>query len=714
MGGVFCLAMLLVFVSCSPSSNNGLIIVQPPKTASPEAVAAAVDIAGIVEDAANKKPGIDITSVKDATVTYDSFVALSQTAEPEPTPTSKSIEMIIGFSGYDNGSATITDGQMEITFTGAESTDSIAIDSFTATITQNLTVKLNGTAKTYSVGGAEIKGSITATAASSTATADIAYTFSNASGASLALTSSITVGGSTVNASGISGDGDSAGSAMTFTTADQLVAFAKSVNNGTESTSGRFYALGADINLSGIDWEPIGTNTHPFQGSFDGNGATISNISIKDETTPEGPDYGVGFFGLVKADGDISIKNLNLASGKIESLAYVAGSIVGRTAGSGTITIENCTNNVPITSDNCAGGILGLCWQDPNGSTIIRNCHNTAEMQATGDNDVAGAGYDDGKAGGIVGAKHGYQGYLEIDSCSNSGHIHGGIQGDGGLIGFAGAGLYLHDSINSGAIGGTDSPYAGGMVGLINVGHGFRFERLTNTGSVTATDAAGGMLARLFTGFGAGMPEAIAAGNLGIDMIFDVCSNSGEIKNEGAASINDGLGAGGIIGYSGGIAANTTKPSFIDEAAFTNWSLTMKNCTSTGNVTGNQSAGGLLGTAGNRITIEGSNTVGSEVQIAVTDAGVSSRSGALVGYYYSGTDDYILSIANSNGKIGELKDIGNISKGIKFTAGTLHEYPVAANGGTITFSAGTSVIVGDETSEFSSETTKTYSGGNWT
>lgn len=708
MGGVFCLAMLLVFVSCSPSSNNGLIIVQPPKTASPEAVASAVDIAGIVEDAANKKPGIDITSVKDATVTYDSFVALSQTADPEPTPTSKSIEMIIGFSGYDNGSATISGGQMEITFTGTEDTGSIAIDSFTATITQNLTVKLNGTAKTYSVGGAEIKGSITATAASSTATADIAYTFSNASGASLALTSSITVGGRTVNASGISGDGDSAGSAMTFTTADQLVAFAKSVNDGSIATEGKYFALGADIDLSGIDWEPIGTKTNPFKGSFNGNGYSISNIKIKSTTESENDDptyIAIGFFGLVKPDVGTtsSFTGITIASGSIESVALCAGGIIGRTEGAGDIEISGCVNSASVSSNNCSGGIVGLIWGDADTKVNISSSANHGEIYAEGKEIVNPSDNysEDGKAGGIVGAKHSSQGTLTIEGCRNDGHVHGGNAGAGGILGYAGAELSITGCTNDGTIGGSDTRFAGGISGYQTAANGVAIIACTNNEAISAYERAGGIIGTINFGFWTGTYP-----DLGNEDDNDISSNTNNgdisitIDADGSQPQNSTSHAGGIAGYVSGVATDKSGTGTGE------YSFTMNGNASNGAVSGATNAGGLIGFASNRIGISGSNV--GNISIASAEDG---NAGSLIGSCQS-TAEYNLDLALT-GTIActETAELGYAAGSLTISKGTLTKWPEkAAENTSLVFATGTATPNEDDPA---GGKTYTYSGSAW-
>ncbi len=100
------------------------------------------------------------------------------------------------------------------------------------------------------------------------------------------------------------------------------------------------YVLANDINLSGMDWTPIGTTASPFRGVFDGNGNTINGLKITSTSRT-----GIGVFGAnngtirnVSVNGDITIDQQN-------DLSYVGG-IVGYNNG----RVENCQNQVNINT----------------------------------------------------------------------------------------------------------------------------------------------------------------------------------------------------------------------------------------------------------------------------------------------------------------------------------------------------------------------------
>lgn len=78
-------------------------------------------------------------------------------------------------------------------------------------------------------------------------------------------------------------------------TASELIWFADAVNSGSQSIKGK---LTADIQLNASgstqnEWTPIGSQSSPFTGSFDGDGHTVSGVYVN-----SGSDC-AGFFGSV-------------------------------------------------------------------------------------------------------------------------------------------------------------------------------------------------------------------------------------------------------------------------------------------------------------------------------------------------------------------------------------------------------------------------------
>ena len=72
---------------------------------------------------------------------------------------------------------------------------------------------------------------------------------------------------------------DTTATSYTISTPEQLAGVASLVNAGTTYFKNKVIELDADINLGNLHWTPIGySNTRAFQGEFDGNGHTVSNL----------------------------------------------------------------------------------------------------------------------------------------------------------------------------------------------------------------------------------------------------------------------------------------------------------------------------------------------------------------------------------------------------------------------------------------------------
>lgn len=190
-----------------------------------------------------------------------------------------------------------------------------------------------------------------------------------------------------------SGTGDSSDPYI-IKTAEQLAFLAKQVNGG-ETYQGKYFQLEADLDLSGSEWTPIGTETVPFSGKFSGNGNVLTNVKISAVG-----DY-IGLFGYNTG----TITYVGIESGEISG-GNCTGSICGLNAG----TITGCYNNAPVTGKESAGGVCGknsgtvqmsyntgavtgtlktggVCGESADRSTLA-NCYNTGML--VGDSVVGG------------------------------------------------------------------------------------------------------------------------------------------------------------------------------------------------------------------------------------------------------------------------------------------------------------------------------------
>ena len=116
------------------------------------------------------------------------------------------------------------------------------------------------------------------------------------------------------------------------TSADGLMNIAKLVNGGKTDIN---ITLDTDIDLTGKDWTPIGTDFHnSYTGTFDGGGHTITGLTF---TTND--EY-AGLFGWLNRAG--TVKNVVMEGVQITSNQIYGGSI-GGVVGNSWGTIENCS-----------------------------------------------------------------------------------------------------------------------------------------------------------------------------------------------------------------------------------------------------------------------------------------------------------------------------------------------------------------------------------
>ena len=237
-----------------------------------------------------------------------------------------------------------------------------------------------------------------------------------------------------------SGYTDDGNGNYTVTTADGLKHVAKLVNNGE---AGINITLDKNIDLTGIDWMPIGNEKNPYAGTFDGNNKTITGLTIYQTS-----ESNVGLFASIDKGG--TVKNLTLDKVNITA-DYNIGAVAGENRG----TIENCSVSGSVTGSSDSsyvGGIAG--W---NNSGIITDCHSSAT--------VKGMCF----AGGIVG-----QNNASITACYSTGSITAtknnttGYSYAGGVVGLNN-GAILSACYATGEVKG-EGQFVGGVVGDNSVG----------------------------------------------------------------------------------------------------------------------------------------------------------------------------------------------------------------------------------------------------
>ena len=187
-----------------------------------------------------------------------------------------------------------------------------------------------------------------------------------------------------------------------ITSQEDLIALAEFLNSGNAGTfdtenagvgncHGYYFKQTADIDLTGVSWEPIGySGSYYFAGNYDGDGHSITNAVSTGKVDPDGFAT-AGIFGWVAFGSveNLHVKNANFVATGQNNYSYVGG-IAGVCYGS---SIKNCSvENSSLESrrnnnNNCAGSIVGYSY---NG--IFEKC-------AAENNRVTSMAY----AGGFVG-----------------------------------------------------------------------------------------------------------------------------------------------------------------------------------------------------------------------------------------------------------------------------------------------------------------------
>lgn len=168
-----------------------------------------------------------------------------------------------------------------------------------------------------------------------------------------------------------------------ISSSNDLKEFSEAVNNGVDC-KGSTIQLKSNIDMSGVDdFKPIGTNEHPFRGTFEGHGHTIRNLVISTDTKYS------GFFGNTF---DATVKNIFFD--------------------------ESCS----VESDysmgyGCLGGVIGYCGAEESECTIV-NVVNRGSVVFSGNNSEMVM-----NIGGTIGLCKGFTKGCVVSNCANYGSI---------------------------------------------------------------------------------------------------------------------------------------------------------------------------------------------------------------------------------------------------------------------------------------------------
>jgi hypothetical protein len=337
-------------------------------------------------------------------------------------------------------------------------------------------------------------------------------------------------------------------------TADQLILLGKA-----SILWDKHFVLGADINLdpSMPGRQVFGQAVIPaFMGVFDGNGHTISHLTIMGESY-------LGLFG--KLGGQV--KDLGVIDVNITGSGGYVGGLVGRNDG----TVANCYSTGAVSGRD-VGGLVGVNW----GGTMTQ-CYSTGTVNG-------------GSAGGLVGGNGG-----NVIQCYSTGVVTGTSEygSAGGLVAvnslYGAPPGYVTQCYSTGAVSGWS---AGGLIGQNGLHYGGLHEgyegpfgvaghvgECYSTGAVNGNYGVGGLVGRNEYGdvthcysSGAVGGNQYVGGLVGENSFWFPSAHVTECYSTSVVSGN--LSVGGLVGRNDG---------------------TVANCYSTGLVTGKENVGGLVG-----------------------------------------------------------------------------------------------------------------------
>lgn len=263
------------------------------------------------------------------------------------------------------------------------------------------------------------------------------------------------------------GDGK-VGNPYIITKAEELAWFRDQVNGGNKKICAKIadnvevidlknfcHAADASKKIDEQSWVPIGNSNNKYQGTFDGNNKTITNLYIN------ASQLNVGLFGCTYEG---TIKNLTFEYANVTNTNNYVGVLVGKAFWGSTLQNIKISNTCQIKGGNYTGGIAG--YLDGN----AYNCVNCATVQ--------GIKYIGGLCGFYSISRTGNS----MTACANYGNVTASSLGVGGLVGYFDSGT-IQDCANYGGVKGTN--YIAGMAGSVNNG---KIQNVFSYGNISVTN----------------------------------------------------------------------------------------------------------------------------------------------------------------------------------------------------------------------------------
>ncbi len=419
-----------------------------------------------------------------------------------------------------------------------------------------------------------------------------------------------------------------------------------------------YYIVMADLDLSGYGaaysggegWVPIGPN---FIGTFDGNGFTISNLTINRPGIIGNPQ---GLFAVIV---DATVKNIAIKDCQVTGGYYtggLAGTIMSNSGGNTIITgcnvISTTGTDKKISGSQFVGGLAGS--MDPNsGNTTISNCTINIDVSSTST-----------YTGGLFG-RLSSSGTMNIINCKTAGKVSSEGSYTGGFIGYilnstAGASTSIDGCKALGNVTVTTSTgnyYTGGFAGIfLSNNSSSGIENCTASGNVTVTGTSSGYIRT-----GGFIGQTTDTGYTNAKILN--CGATGKVSYSNTSTGNSNTG--GFVGFctlnsvisgctaGGEVTSSSTCPDtntggFVGYISGGAGSSTIEGCSASGKVSGPYNTGGFAGTCMEGTTVQNSYATG---EVIGTSDGTSNYTGGFVGQDYADGGNIYITYCYAKGNV---------------------------------------------------------------
>ena len=237
------------------------------------------------------------------------------------------------------------------------------------------------------------------------------------------------------------------------------------------------HAADKSQNLEEKSWVPIGDSNNKYQGTFDGNNKTITNLYIN------ASQYYMGLFGCTYEG---TIKNLTFEYANVTNTNNYAGVLVGKAYGGSTLQNIKISNTCQIKGGQYTGGIAGY---------LVGNAYNCVNYAT-----VQGIQYIGGLCGHYSRSRTGNS----MTACANYGNVTASSLDVGGLVGYFDSGT-IQDCANYGGVKGTGR--VAGMAGTVTNG---KIQNVFSYGNISVTTKKQ-KVGMFFGDFNSGATEGMVA-----------------------------------------------------------------------------------------------------------------------------------------------------------------------------------------------------------